>query len=124
MKITDFEKVIRDQVQIESENDKNWEWNVSSIDDEKVCIHWGYFDYLNEPKHIVIRIDDLCVEGDEEYMLVGYISSSYSEFNVLVGKNFWDDCEDLKEGFSMVVHGVVALAKDLYQKYPERDIFY
>ena len=105
MKITDFEKVIRDQVQIESENDKNWEWNVSSIDDEKICIHWGY---------IVIRIDDLCVEGDEEYMLVGYISSSYSEFNVLVGKNFWDDCEDLKEGFSMVVHGVVALAKDLY----------
>ena len=113
MKITDFENVIRKQVLAESENDKNWDWRVSSIDEYKVYIHWGYFDYLNEPKHIVIRVDDLCVEDDDEYMLIGYLPCG-SEFTVLVGKHFWDDCENLNEGFSSVIHGIIGLAKKIY----------
>ena len=111
MKINDFSNIIKQAV--EAESDHNWNWYVRSIDEEKILIRWGYFDYLNEPKYVVVRCDDLSIPTDEEYMIVGYLPCG-SEYTVLVGTNCWDDCDSLEEGIKMAIHGIIALARHIY----------
>lgn len=114
MEIKKFEKTIREQIQIESENDKNWSWYVHAIGDNKVAIRWGYLDYLEESLNIVIRVDEIYnSKNDIEYMLVGCLPC-HSEYSVLVGKHFWDDCDNLEDGFIIVIDNIVKLAKELY----------
>ena len=114
MKITDYENVIRESVQIESENDENWDWYVTAIGDNKVSIRWGYLDYIEESLNIVIRVDEIPNgKNDTEYMIVAWLPC-HSEYSVLVGKHFWDDCDNLEDGFIIAIDKIVKLAKKLY----------
>ena len=114
MEIKNYENVIREAVQIESENDKNWDWYVEAIGDNKVAIRWGYLDYIEESLNIVIRVDEIHNgKNDIEYMLTGCLPC-HSNYGVLVGKHFWDDCNNLEDGFIIVIDKIVKLAKKLY----------
>ena len=114
MKITDYENVIRESVQIESEDDENWGWYVTAIGDNKVSIRWGYFDYIEESLNIVIRVDEISNgKNDTEYMIVACLPC-HNEYGVLVGKHFWDDCDNLEDGFIIAIDKIVKLAKKLY----------
>lgn len=110
MNILDYKNVIEEAVKIENTADTEWGWKLVAIGENKASIRWGYFDYLEDNRNIVVRIDEY---QDGDTGVLGFLPNG-SEVFVLCGKNFWDDCETIEQGLQKVIHGIAKKAKHIY----------
>ena len=91
------------------EADSNWTWYPVKYDDT-VEFRWGYLDYLEDEKNFVLAI----YEVEDNDIAVEILIPSGSSAFVLVGENFWDDCQTIEEGIKKAIECAVRYAKQIY----------
>ena len=89
--------------------DDNWAWYPVKYGDT-VEFRWGYLDYLEDEKNFVLTVYEV---EDNDIAVEVFIPSGSSAF-VLVGENFWDDCQTVEEGISKAIKCAVRYAKQIY----------
>ena len=75
--------------------DNNWAWYPVKYGDT-VEFRWGYFDYLEDERNFVLAV----YEVEDNDIVVEVLIPSGASIYVLVGKNFWDDCQTVEKGIN------------------------
>ena len=90
--------------------DNNWAWYPVKYNDDSIEFRWGYFDYLEDDGNFILTIEDI----DDDEQGVSVLIPSGSSAYVLVGNEFWDDCETIEEGIQKAILSAVKFAKQIY----------
>lgn len=102
-------ETIKNALNKADEADGNWAWYPVKYGDT-VEFRWGYLDYLEDEKNFVLAVYEI---EDDDIAVEVLIPSGSSAF-VLVGENFWDDCQTVEEGISKAIECAVRYAKQIY----------
>ena len=102
-------ETIKNALNKADEADDNWAWYPVKYGDT-VEFRWGYLDYLEDKRNFVLAIYEI---EDNDIAVEVLIPSGSSAF-VLVGENFWDDCQTVEEGISKAIECAVRYAKQIY----------
>ena len=92
------------------EADESWAWYAVAYRDDIVAFRWGYLDYLEDNRNFVITVYDV---EDNDVAVEVTIPSGSSVF-ILVGENFWDDCQTIEEGIELAIQNAVKYAKQIF----------
>lgn len=90
--------------------DNNWTWYPVKYNDDSIEFRWGYLDYLEDEENFILMVYEV---EDNDIAVEVFIPSGSSVF-ILVGENFWDDCQTVEEGIQKAVLSAVKYAKEIY----------
>lgn len=105
------ENTVKETIESISHRDENWNWNVK-VDEDKVVIHWGYFDYVEEP-NANFTIQE--IEFDEASEPVIRASNEHGETIAIkiIGQEFYQD-GDLRHATIGLMLQIEEIAHKLY----------
>jgi hypothetical protein len=102
-------ETIKNALNKADEADDNWAWYPVKYSDT-MEFRWGYFDYLEDERNFVLAV----YEVEDNDIAVEVLLPSGSSAYVLVGENFWDDCQTVEEGINKAIECAVRYAKQIY----------
>ena len=102
-------ETIKNALNKADEADDNWAWYPVKYGDT-VEFRWGYLDYLEDERNFVLAVYEI---EDNDIAVEVFIPSGSSAF-ILVGENFWDDCQTVEEGINKAILSAVKFAKQIY----------
>ena len=102
-------ETIKNALNKADEADDNWAWYPVKYGDT-VEFRWGYLDYLEDEKNFILMVYEV---EDNDIAVEVFIPSGSSVF-ILVGENFWDDCQTVEEGIQKAILSAVKYAKQIY----------
>ena len=114
--IREYRETIKAAVAAERKADKNWSWNVKSVNKTEARIGWGYLDYLGETETFTITVEETPFETDPEKSLVCVIGSvpNGSKVHRFVGPDRWDDDPTIESAIASAIRGIARIAHNLY----------
>lgn len=92
------------------EADENQAWYATKYNEDSIEFRWGYLDYLEDERNFVLAV----YEVEDNDIAVEVLLPSGSSAFVLVGENFWDDCQTVEEGIQKAILASVKYAKQIY----------
>ena len=94
----------------EADEADEWAWYAVKYNEDSIEFRWGYLDYLEDEKNFILAVYEV---EDNDIAVEVFIPSGSSAF-VLVGENFWDDCQTVEEGIQKAILLAVKYAKQIY----------
>lgn len=105
----EYKEAVKEAVEKERREDKNWSWRIIAVNKSEAKIGWGYLDYIGGKDPFTVQID----ENDGTPAVVGTLPTGRRIY-CFVGPERWDDCKTIDGAVKSVIHSMAATAHCIY----------